>query len=147
MAVSSDGGNIINSAENTINTRSLPGFTSGSSWRTVSYTRRRILLRPTAPFITFLLTTTAMRGCFRLGCDVCRSVMSLDRTVLPWAYTYFKLLWPWNRFLNGIILLVYENLRRFGGDFAYIESFARPFIRRRFKTARPAFEAIRARKP
>lgn len=35
-----------------------------------------------------------------------------------------------------------------GGEKIYtVEIFARPLMRRRFKTARPAFDAIRARKP
>lgn len=83
----------------------------GSSCRTISYKRRRILFRPTADLCTFLLTTTAKRDDDRRLFSVAFIVNNRERTARPFLYTNRRLPCPWNRcFWVSIYSIVYENI-------------------------------------
>jgi len=95
-----------NSGEVTINTISWHSISRGSFKRIYSYIRRRIRFLPIALLRTFLLTTTETRERVRWVFFVHLIVIACERTALPLAYTYLRLLWPWNRKEEGIMRFI-----------------------------------------
>jgi hypothetical protein len=134
-ASSSRAGISANCSEKTVTTISI--FRDWVCWRTSSYKRRLIRFRTTADLLTFLLTTTATRNGLPGLLAMVFIASCWLRTVLPRLYTTLRLLCPWKRCSRpSICAQLYYAARR-----------ARPLVRRRCKTARPALVAILFIKP